>query len=261
MAGPVDNGVRGLGLKGRVVIVTGGARGIGRAYCQGLRAHGASVVVADIDGEGAASVAADLGDGALGVSVDITSEAQVKAMVAMASDSFGRIDGLVNNAGLINTLPRRPWHQIPVDEWDRVMAVNLRGTFLSCLAVHPVMAGQRYGKIVNISSSRVWNGAPGRLHYTASKAGIIGFTRSLAREVGGDGIRVNAVSPGSTLTGPESGDQRRTPAEIEVLNAQRSIKRTEVPEDLVGTVLYLLSPLSDFVTGQTINVDGGESMH
>jgi 3-oxoacyl-[acyl-carrier protein] reductase len=151
-----------------------------------------------------------------------------------------------------------PLEQISLEEWDRVMAVNLRGIFLACRAVLPAMRQQGYGKIVNISSSTVMSGSPTRIHYVTSKAGVIGFTRSLAREVGPSGIRVNAVAPGSTLSEEHPTEEvmrmRQAPA------AQRALPRVQLPSDLVGTILFLASPASDFVTGQTLVVDGGGAM-
>jgi 3-oxoacyl-[acyl-carrier protein] reductase len=156
-------------------------------------------------------------------------------------------------------LPRRSWLEIPVEEWDRVMAVNLRGMFLSCRAVFPAMKAQGRGKIVNISSSRVWEGTPNRLHYTTSKAGVIGFTRALARELGELGITVNAVTPGMTQS--ETQVQSSSANYLATRVAGRAIERVQVPDDLVGAVMFLSSAASDFMTGQTVNVDGGRAMH
>jgi 3-oxoacyl-[acyl-carrier protein] reductase len=252
-------------LAGRVVIVTGGGAGIGRVYGEHLAQAGAHVVLADIDGDAAAAAAQairDAGGQALGLRCDIADEASVRATVAATIERFGRVDGLVNNAALMSSLPRGAWHEITVADWDRVMAVNTRGLFLCCREVWPHMKRQGGGKIVNISSNRVFDGTPNRLHYTTSKAGVIGFTRALAREVGADHICVNAVAPGYT----ESDTQLATsdPAyarKMAELNARKAIPRTQVPTDLVGAVLFLLSPASDFLSGQTVNVDGGFVMH
>jgi 3-oxoacyl-[acyl-carrier protein] reductase len=180
-------------------------------------------------------------------------------MVQATLDRFGTIDVLINNASLMSVLPRRSWLEIPVEEWDRVMAVNLRGMFLSCRAAFPAMKAQQRGKIVNISSSRVWGGAPNRLHYTTSKAGVIGFTRALAREVGEFGITVNALTPGMTQSETQVASSSGNYLASRV--AGRAIERVQVPADLVGAVMFLSSPASDFMTGQTVNVDGGKSMH
>jgi 3-oxoacyl-[acyl-carrier protein] reductase len=180
-------------------------------------------------------------------------------MARAALDRFGSIDVLINNASLMSVLARRSWLEIPVEEWDRVMAVNLRGMFLATRAVFPAMQAQKRGKIVNISSSRFFEGTPNRLHYTTSKAGVIGFTRALAREVGEFGITVNAVAPGMTLS-----DTQVASSSGNYLGARlsgRAIDRPQYPEDLVGAVMFLSSTASDFMTGQTLLVDGGKAMH
>lgn len=252
-----------LSVEGRVVIVTGGAKGIGKVYSERLAEAGAKVVVADIDAEAnRATVAAirDRGGDAVPVDTDVSDPEAAQRMADRAVEAFGRIDALVNNASLMSVLPRRPWHEIPVDEWDRVMEVNLRGIFLCCRAVYPQMAKQKKGKIINISSGRFWDGTPNRLHYSTSKAGVIGLTRSLATELGEDNIAVNAITPGYTL----SDTQVATSATYAQRNAPdplRVFKRHQVPEDLVGTVMFLVSDASNFITGQTINVDGGRNKH
>jgi 3-oxoacyl-[acyl-carrier protein] reductase len=249
-------------LTGHTVIITGGGKGIGKIYSQEFARAGARVIAADIDGAAAKAVAATLaaeGHEALGLETDIASEDASKAMAQAAIDRFGGIDVLINNASLMSVLARRSWLEIPVEEWDRVMAVNLRGMFLSCRAVFPAMRARGRGKIVNISSSRVWEGAPNRLHYTTSKAGVIGFTRALAREVGEHGITVNAVTPGMTQS--ETQVQTSSGNYLASRVAGRAIERVQVPADLVGAVMFLSSAASDFMTGQTINVDGGKSMH
>jgi 3-oxoacyl-[acyl-carrier protein] reductase len=180
-------------------------------------------------------------------------------MARAALDRFGSIDVLINNASLMSVLPRRSWLEIPVEEWDRVMAVNLRGMFLASRAVFAAMQEQKRGKIVNISSSRFFEGTPNRLHYTTSKAGVIGFTRALAREVGEFGITVNAVAPGVTLS-----ETQVASSSGNYLGARlsgRTIDRPQYPEDLVGAVMFLSSAASDFMTGQTLLVDGGKAMH
>lgn len=249
-------------LTGQVVVVTGGGKGIGKIYAQEFAKVGASIVAADIDGESAAAVAASIeNDGftALGLATDVSSEDSTAAMAAAAIERFGRIDVLINNASLMSTLPRRSWLEIPVEEWDRVMAVNLKGLFLCCRAVVPSMRTSGRGKIVNISSSRVWEGIPNRLHYTTSKAGVIGFTRAMAHEVGALGITVNAVTPGYTLS--ESQVQSSSGNYLSAQAEGRAMGRAQYPEDLVGAVMFLSSPASDYMTGQTINVDGGKAMH
>jgi 3-oxoacyl-[acyl-carrier protein] reductase len=249
-------------LSGRVVIITGGGKGIGKVYAREFAKAGARVVAADVDGAAAKAVAADLsaqGLAAIGLEIDIASEASTAGMAQAALDAFGTIDVLINNASLMSVLARRSWLEIPVEEWDRVMAVNLRGMFLACRAVFPAMQARKRGKIVNISSSRVWEGTPNRLHYTTSKAGVIGFTRALAREVAEAGITVNAVTPGMTQSETQVASSSGNYLASRV--AGRAIERVQVPEDLVGAVMFLSSAASDFMTGQTINVDGGRSMH
>jgi 3-oxoacyl-[acyl-carrier protein] reductase len=249
-------------FSGRSVLVTGGGKGIGKVYVEEFAKAGARVAAADIDVPAAEGVAASLTKAnlqAFGLGVDIADEASVKAAVASVVDRYGSVDVLINNASLMSTLPRRSWLEIPVEEWDRVMAVNLRGMFLCCRAVFPAMKAQKRGKIVNISSSRVWEGAPNRLHYTTSKAGVIGFTRALAREVGEFGITVNALTPGMTQSETQVASSSGNYLASRI--AGRAIERVQVPADLVGAVMFLSSPASDFMTGQTVNVDGGKSMH
>jgi 3-oxoacyl-[acyl-carrier protein] reductase len=249
-------------LQGRVVVVTGGGKGIGKVYARELARVGAQVVAADIDGDGSRATVDEIvrdGGRAIATATDIADAGSVDRMVAAARDAFGTIDVLINNASLMSVLPRRSFLDIPVDEWDRVMAVNLRGMFLCCKAIVPIMRAAGRGKIVNISSSRVWEGTPLRLHYTTSKAGVVGFTRALAREVGPWGITVNAVSPGNTQS--ETQVASSDPAYLAGRIEGRAIPRAQTPEDLVGTVMFLASSASDFMTGQTLNVDGGRSMH
>jgi 3-oxoacyl-[acyl-carrier protein] reductase len=249
-------------LRHQVVLITGGGKGIGKVYAREFARAGARVVAADIDGAACAGVAAQIvqeGGKAIAATADIADAASVAGMVKAAGDAFGTVDILINNASLMSVLPRRSFVEIPVEEWDRVMAVNLRGMFLCCQAVFPIMRAKGRGKIVNISSSRVWEGTPLRLHYTTSKAGVVGFTRALAREVGPFGITVNAVSPGNTLS--ETQVASSDPDYLAARVAGRAIPRAQTPEDLVGAVMFLAAPASDFITGQTINVDGGRAMH
>jgi 3-oxoacyl-[acyl-carrier protein] reductase len=249
-------------VKGKVVIVTGGGTGIGKVYSQRLAEGGARVVLADIATEASEAVAAsirDAGGEAIAISTDVIDPDAVQAMVDATIGKWGRIDGLINNASLMSVLPRGDWFRIPIDEWDRVMAVNLKGIFLCCRAVYPHMKAQGGGRIVNISSSRIWAGNPNRLHYTTSKAGVVGLTRALAREVGDDKIGVNAITPGFT----ESETQMASSSSNYVAGRDQSrcFKRPQYPDDLVGTVMFLISDASAFITGQTINVDGGQAMH
>jgi 3-oxoacyl-[acyl-carrier protein] reductase len=249
------------GLKDKVVIVTGGAHGIGKAYCLGFGESRSRVVVADIDEPGAAQVAKqitkEIGARALAVNIDVSDEESTKAMAAAVLQRFGRIDVLINNAAIFATIPmnRGRIETITPEEWDKLMAVNLKGLFFCCRAVLPTMRAQKSGKIINIASGTVFNGSPGRIHYVTSKAGTIGFTRTLAREAGDDNIQVNVLAPGNTLS-----EENPTEEMIRFRQSSigaRALKRVQVPQDLVGAMLFLASPLSDFITGQTINVDGG----
>ena len=252
-----------LSIEGQVVIVTGGGKGIGRVYCRELAKAGCKVVAADIDDAANAETVAEIRDAggeAIAANTDVSDEAATEEMAARTIEAFGRIDGLINNASLMSVLERRDWFKIPVDEWDRVQEVNMRGVFLCCKAVFPQMQKQKSGSIVNISSGRFWHGTPNRLHYSTSKAGVIGLTRSLAREIGPDNIRVNAITPGFTL----SDTQISSSGEYAQNNAppsDRCIQRHQYPEDLCGAVMFLLSPGANFISGQTINVDGGQQMH
>ena len=182
-------------------------------------------------------------------------------MARSAVERFGRIDGLINNAAMFQrpAVSRGPFEEISVEEWDSVMAVNLRGVYLSARAVVGYMKQQRAGKIINISSSTVYKGAGQLAQYVTSKAGVIAFTRVLARELGEYGITVNAVAPGGTLSLDDVPEERRLQYESRAQN--RSLKRIEMPQDLVGSIIFLCSSDSDFVTGQTLVVDGGSVMH
>ena len=252
------------GLKDKVAIVTGGGHGIGKAYCLGFGRAGAGVVAADIDSPAAEAVASQVaketGAKSLGFSVDVSDEASTKAMAAAAIERFGQIDILVNNAAIFATIPmnRGGIETIDPKEWDRLMAVNLKGLFFCSRAVLPAMRARKSGKIINISSSTVFSGSAGRIHYVTSKAGVIGFTRTLAREAGEDNIQVNAIAPGSTLSEENPTEEILRFRRLQVQG--RALRRVQMPQDLVGAVLFLASGLSDFITGQTLSVDGGAAM-
>jgi NAD(P)-dependent dehydrogenase (short-subunit alcohol dehydrogenase family) len=245
-------------LDGKVAIVTGGAQGIGRAIADGLAREGARVVVADL--KGAEEAAAAYADG-LGVTADVANEEDVQRLVDETVGRLGSVDVLVNNAGLYASLAMRPFTEIPLAEWRQVMDVNVASMFLTCRAVVPVMRGQGGGKIVNISSGTPFRGVPFLLHYVTSKGAIVAFTRAVAKELGRDAIHVNCVAPGFTM----SDGVKEHPEVIEQLRdvsvAARTIQRDQEPEDVVGAVVYLCSPAADFVTGQTIVIDGGQFFH
>ena len=236
-------------LDGKVAIVTGGAPGIGAAIAAGLAGEGAEVVVADLEPpEG-------------GIEADVSSEEDVERMVGQALERNGRIDILVNNAGLYASLEMRAFTEIPLEEWNRVMEVNVASMFLTCRAVVPVMRDHGGGKIVNISSGTPFRGVPFLLHYVTSKGAIVALTRALARELGKDSIHVNCVAPGFTM----SEGVKSHPEVIEKLRdvsiASRAIQRDQVPEDVVGAVVFLCTPAADFITGQTMVIDGGQYFH
>ncbi len=251
-------------FEGRVAIVTGAAHGIGRVYAQRLAAEGGSVVVADLDEHGAETTAKDIvakGGQAIGLGGDVSDEESVASVVERTIEAFGKIDVLINNAGIMTVVPmsRVGFEDISREEWDRMMDINLAGTWLMCKAVVPHMRKNGYGKIVNISSGTVFKGVPMRVHYVASKAAIIGFTRTLAREVGPDNVTVNCIAPGATLS-----EEDPSPEVIEARGkktSDRAIARVQVPEDLTGAMAFFASEDSDFVTGQTLVVDGGSAMH
>jgi NAD(P)-dependent dehydrogenase (short-subunit alcohol dehydrogenase family) len=248
-------------LQGRTAIVTGGAKGIGRHYSHALAAEGADVVIADIvDG---ASLAEELAakhgrNTTLAVKTDVSNEAAVKDLVARTIERFGKIDVLVNNAALFSPLQETKVTEIDAAVWDKVMAINLRGPFLMVKHVAPHMTARCYGKIINIGSGTAHRGIPWMLHYVTSKGGIMAMTRALSRELGEHGIRVNTLAPGFTLSDSVLEDNPghvRTAADRAIQN--RAIKRAEMPEDLLGALVFLASADSDFVTGQTLAVDGG----
>lgn len=249
-------------LKDKVAIITGSARGIGRTCALRFAEEGASIVVADrMDGTAVIGEIVAKGGKAIAVITDVTSESSTKKMAETAIEHFGRIDILVNNAGIFATLGKKSFLEISGEEWDQVLAVNLKGMFQCCKAVVPLMKKQGKGKIINMSSVVALAGIPGFLHYVSSKGGVLAFTRALAREVGDAGIAVNAITPG--LTASEAvRENPMYPEEYQRASAQsRCFKRIEVPEDLTGTAVFLASDDSDFITGQTINVDGGQLMH
>jgi NAD(P)-dependent dehydrogenase (short-subunit alcohol dehydrogenase family) len=248
-------------LDNRVAIVTGGAKGIGQHYSAALAAEGARVMIADIaDGaDVAAEIAAKHGANSVASEVfDVSDEGAVKTLVRRTLDRFGQIDVLVNNAALYAPLQEQKFTEIEVDLWDKVMAINLRGPFLMAKHVAPEMAKRRYGKIINIGSGTAVRGIPWLMHYVTSKGGIMAMTRAMSRELGDDGIRVNTLMPGFTLS---ESIVNENPGHVATARdraiASRALKRDAHPEDLLGTLVFLASADSDFITGQMIAVDGG----
>jgi NAD(P)-dependent dehydrogenase (short-subunit alcohol dehydrogenase family) len=245
-------------LDGKVAIVTGAAQGIGRAIAHGLAGEGARIVVADVQ---RAEAAAASFPGGVGLTVDVSSEEDVALMADETLERCGSIDILVNNAGLYASLAIRPFTEIPLEEWRRVMDINVASMFLTCRAVVPGMREQGGGKIVNISSGTPFRGVPFLLHYVTSKGAIVALTRALAKELGKDSIHVNCVAPGFTM----SDGVKAHPEVIEKLQdvsvAARTIQRDQVPEDVVGAVVFLCTPAADFITGQTMVIDGGQYFH
>lgn len=247
-----------MSLTGKVAIVTGGAQGIGRAIADALAADGARIVIADIAN---ARAAAETYQGGVGVTVDVSDPAQVDAMVKTVIDQCGAIDILINNAGIFASLEMRPFEQIPVDEWRKVMDVNLLSMFLTCRAVVPIMKLQGRGKIVNISSGTPFRGVPFLLHYVTSKGAIVAFTRSLAKEIGASNVHVNCVAPGFTVSDGVKQHPEVLEALAEVSVAARTLKRDQVPQDVTGAVVFLCGDGADFITGQTMVIDGGQYFH
>jgi NAD(P)-dependent dehydrogenase (short-subunit alcohol dehydrogenase family) len=247
-------------LAGKVALVTGGARGIGRHYSQALAAEGARVMIADIEDGGAVAKQLAQAHGADAVAsaiFDVSNDKQVERLVKQTLERFGQIDVLVNNAALYAKLKPRNFDAWDIATWDNVMAVNVRGPWLMVKHVAPHMKERRSGKIINIASGAPYKGVPRMLPYVSSKGAIIAFTRALSRELGDYGIAVNSLSPGYILS--ETGLENQTHVEEERVPVRnsRAFKRDAYPEDLLGTLVFLASSDSDFVTGQSIVVDGG----
>jgi 3-oxoacyl-[acyl-carrier protein] reductase len=245
-------------LKDRVVIITGAGQGIGRAFAKSFAKAGSRVVIAELNEKHAASVSEEImaaGGEALAVTTDVADPNSIRQMIEVVTDDWGRIDVLINNAGIFSTLEMRPFDQIPLEEWERVLRVNLTGPFLCARAVLPAMRKAKWGRIINIASGAVRLGRPNYLHYIATKAALAGMSLSMAREVGPDNITVNAILPGATFTEIER--KTVTPEQKERIIAMQCVPRAETPQDLVGIALFLASDASAFVTGQSINLDGG----
>jgi len=248
-------------MKGKVIVITGAGRGLGRAYAENLASQGARIAVAEIDSVSGAATVDELrrsGGDAMFVETDVASEESTKAMASRVLEKWGRIDGLVANAGLANSVGGATYDEISVEEWDRLMRVNVRGTWLTCRAIAPHMQQRKQGSIVTISSDTTMWGSPTLLHYVTSKGAIEAFTRAMARELGGDNVRINCVAPGLLNNEATSG----VPQAKREWNIQnRALKREGSPEDIVGLVSFLLSDNAAFITGQVIVADGGLIFH
>lgn len=251
-------------LQNKITIITGGGHGIGKAYARRFAQEGSRVVIADIDHEAGQAVAQDLGNegySAWARATDVRSFTSVEGLMRETLEKFGRIDVLLNNAAIYVTqrLWTGPVEELALEEWDRVLEVNLKGVFLCCKAAIPIMKSQRSGKIINIASGTFFSGSGNMPHYTTAKGGVVALTRVMARQLGPWGINVNCMTPSSTMSEEVVTDAVRQRREASA--NQRCFKRVELPEDIVGTALFLASSDSDFMTGQLLVVDGGGIMH
>jgi len=242
----------------KVVVITGAGQGIGRVFAKSFASDGARVVIAERNVEKANDVAREIAAGnghATVVATDVADPDSVAALGARVDQEFGRADVLINNAAIFSTLEMRPFEQIPLAEWEQVLRVNVTGPFLCARALLPLMRRNKWGRIINMASGAVTLGRPNYLHYIASKSALAGMTHSMARELGPDGITVNAVLPGATFT--EIPRKTVTPEQKDRIIATQCVPRPQIPDDLVGIVLFLASDASAFMTGQELTVDGG----
>lgn len=251
-------------LTGKTIIISGAAHGIGRAYSEKLASEGANVALLDIDAKRNQEVATGIlqsGGKALAIETDVRDFAAFKRAADRTAKEFGAVNGLVNNAGMLNVIPitRCNFEDIPDAEWDESFRLNTKAAWYGCKAALPHLKAAGGGSIVNIASSTVFRGVPTRAHYVASKSALIGFGRTLAKELGAHWIRVNTVCPGSTLSEEEPDEEtiamREAPVKV------RCLQRVERPADLVGTIAFLMSDDSAFMTGQTLLVDGGSAFN
>ena len=249
-------------LQDKVAIITGAGRGLGAAYARAFAEEGARVCVSDVlDTADTVKAITEAGGEAIGLPCDVTDMAACEAMVAATEEAFGGVDILVNNAALFVDIPRRTFLDIDSEEWDKVMDVNVRGSFNCCKAVVPALRKRGAGSIVNISSSTALKGIPFTLHYVTSKGAIIAMTRAMARELGEENIRVNSLAPGLTMSEAVAAADNTFAPYNEASIRGRAIKREQLPDDLVGTAIFLASDASAFMTGQTMVVDGGDVTH
>jgi 3-oxoacyl-[acyl-carrier protein] reductase len=251
-------------LKDKVAIITGAAHGIGRAYARRFAEEGAHVVIADIDapgGEATAKAILDAGGSAWARATDVRGLPNVEGLMQETVKKFGRVDVLLNNAAIYVTqkLWKGPVEELDLDEWDRVIEVNLKGVFLCSKAAIPIMKRQRSGKIINIASGTFFSGSGNMPHYTTAKGGVVALTRVMARQLGEFGINVNCMTPGSTMSEDNVSEEvlKRREGSMD----KRAFRRIETPADIVGTAVFLASSDSDFVTGQLLVVEGGGIMH
>jgi len=244
--------------QGRVVVITGAGQGLGRAYAQRVAHDGGTVVAADINAEAGEQVTAELVNGGSTARfhrLDVADPGSCAALAEAVTAEFGAVHGLVNNAAIFSTIEMRPFWDIPVEEWDRLMAVNLRGPWLLTSALLPALRAAQGASVVNVASDAVWLGRPGYLHYVASKGGVAGMTHAMAHELGGDEIRVNSISPGPTYTEIPRGTV--SPAQKQAMHEAQALHRDADAQDMVGVVAFLLSDDSRWVTGQTLHANGG----
>lgn len=249
-------------LAGRIAIVTGGGSSIGLAFAKRLATDGATVVIADIaDAESAAELLVKAGHRAFGLKTDVSSESDVQRVVQQTIERFGKIDVLVNNAAISKTLERKPFEALSVADWRKMLDVNTIGVFLCCRATSPHMRANKYGRIINVTSGTAFKGAPMILHYVASKGAVMSMTRSLARELGNDGITVNAISPGYMLSAGNFDNPEYMRTQRPKALGERSIPREGYEDDLVGALSFLASDDASFITGEILAVDGGSVYH
>jgi 3-oxoacyl-[acyl-carrier protein] reductase len=249
-------------IKNKVAIITGGGQGLGKAFAEKYAQEGAKVVIADKSENTSQKVVDKIisrGQEAVVIKTDITSEESTRLMTEKVLEKYGKVDILVNNAAFFTAIKIKPVEELTLEEWDTLMDVNLKGLFLCCKSVIPQMKAQKSGKIINISSATFFMGKPYYIHYVTSKAGVIGFTRALAREVGDWNINVNCITPGYMKT--EIARETTTPEVEKMIINRQIIKRVGVPSDLLGLMVFLASNESDFMSGQTVNIDGGDNLH